>query len=610
MNTVLFVPYFRPDDPARQAEIELCLEKNKANPALSGICLIVDEAGHEHLASDRVKVHRVQARPTYRDWVELSYLYAPDAISLLANADIYFLDDVSRLAGVFANDPTGFVALSRYDGHDAELVRHPNPHWSQDSWAFLPRDCRSQSRDAQLGFPLGVPRCDNKVAYVFAAYGHNVYNPCDHIRSVHVHESAIRSYSKKGDMRIVGGVAMVHPCETLTTPSSLDFELWPVRPELFQSVTVNRSLGKWTKELELSIPETQPLNELASPGKPKTHAEPRARLPKESGALFAEANLAGFDAHWQHPAITEQHAFNRLKALAPRESDVAYLGFPWATLIDVSNHNKQDEQRRTLLRSALDNCAGGLKAYRRIATVCQHIHLKQYSSLLSEAGVTDVFWSHAVTDEPEIAEHGLTIHPFPLYPVQACDDRSVSYEARRYLFSFVGAKATPIYLSEARTHIIEELAGHPMGLVRERPNWHYNRIVYDSQILGRAEAGPALVDEAASEEFRDVMRQSIFTLCPSGTGPNSIRLWEAICSDSIPVVMAETYRHPGSESLWREAVVECGEDRQSIAKLPERLAEIASDTRALLKRKAALRMLALRYGPNSFVADIVSMMRS
>lgn len=609
MNTVLFVPYFQPNDPARRAEIELCLEKNKANPALHSICLIVDEPGHEHLATDRVKIYRVESRPTYRDWVELSYLHAPDTISLLANADIYFLDDVPRLAEIFANDPSGFVALSRYDGHNTELVRHPNPHWSQDSWAFLPRACRNQSRDAQLGFPLGVPRCDNKVAYVFAAYGHHVYNPCNHIRSVHVHESAIRSYSKKGDMRIVGGVAMVHPCESLTAPSNLDFELWPVRPELFQSVTVNKSLGKWTKELELSVPETQPLIEATLPGTPRA-AEPARRLPEERGGLFADGNLAGFDAHWQHPAITEQHAFNRLKALAPRESNVAYLGFPWATLIDVSNHNKQDEQRRTLLRAALDSCADRLKGYGRIATVCQHIHMKQYASLLSEAGVTDVFWSHAVTDEPEIAEHGLTIHPFPLYPVQACDARGVSYEARRYLFSFVGAKATPIYLSQARTHIIEELASHPMGLVRERATWHYNRIVYDSQILRRVEANSVLLDEAASEEFREVMRQSVFTLCPSGTGPNSIRLWEAICSDSIPVVMAETYRHPGSGSLWREAVVECGEDRQSIAELPERLAEIAGDARALLKRRAALRMLALRYGPDSFVADIVSIMRS
>jgi len=43
-------------------------------------------------------------------------------------------------------------------------------------------------------------------------------------------------------------------------------------------------------------------------------------------------------------------------------------------------------------------------------------------------------------------------------------------------------------------------------------------------------------------------------LCPSGSGPNSIRLWESLAAGAIPVVLADTLELP-AHPLWKDAVV-------------------------------------------------------
>ncbi|WP_158025525.1 exostosin family protein [Maricaulis sp. W15] len=618
MSISLFMPYFRPAEAARQEELALCLQKNRENELISHIYLMVDDDAEVSQQDGRVTVIRMDRRPTYQDWTRLTEAYCPQDISILANADICFDETVSRLEDLFAVDPTGFVALSRYELIGEETSLHPNPHWSQDSWAYCAAHASNPDRDRCLNFPLGVPRCDNKVAYIFAVYGHTIYNPCYDIRSIHVHETGLRTYDKKGDMRIVGGMAMVHASDGLADPAKLDIEFWPIRSAQFGSAKINASLERWAKERGTKLPPAQPVqpigkdNPLAALTRPAIVAVDAPLVaPTRGGDVYVDRNVAAYDAHWQHPAITEQHAFNQVRLLAQRNSDAAYLGFPWATLIDVSKHNQTDTERLSILRDGLERAVDALAGRERIFTVCQHIHMLKFPELFEMAGVTDVFWSHATHGETGFGDdRNIAIHPFPLYPVQIPEGPQIPLEDRRYLFSFVGAKATPIYLTESRTFLIEELAEHPRGLVRDRETWHYNKVVYDHQVLARAHSSVGLVDNNASEEFKQVMAQTQFALCPSGTGPNSIRLWETIASGAIPVVLADTYKSPGSPAIWEQAVIRCAEDRASIRELPERLEAAVADKEALRRRKAALRLLAVRYGRSNFVPDVLKALRT
>ena len=612
MSISLFIPYFNPIEASRRKELELCLAKNRANNRIAHVYLMIDDDAEVDLEDGRVTVFRMNRRPTYQDWTRLAETSSPDHICVLANADIYFDETISLLEELFDADPTAFVALTRYDLSGTEISLHPNPHWSQDTWAYLPEHASNPDRDRCLNFPLGVPRCDNKVAYGFAVYGHTVYNPCHQVRSMHVHESGKRTYDKKGDMRIVGGTAMVHASNGLIDPAKLDIELWPIRSAQMEAVKINKSLERWANERGEQLPPVRPVEHtgngsLGIVSRPSVLSmEVASATPSRDGDVYIDRNTVAYDAHWQHPAITEQHAFNQVRLLAMRDGGAAYLGFPWATLIDVSNHNKADSKRLSALREGLDRAAEAVAGYERIVTVCQHIHMLNFPELFEASGVTDVFWSHATHDQIRFgADLSINIHPFPLYPVQIPEDAEMPIEERPYLFSFVGAKASPIYLTQSRTFLIEELAGHPRGFVRDRETWHYNKVVYDHQVLARQPRAAGLVDTQNSDEFKQVMRKTQFALCPSGTGPNSIRLWEAISSGAIPVVLKDTYKFPGSQTIWEQAVIRCGEDRESIQALPERLESIAADKEVLLRYRATLKILAARYGRANFVPDIL-----
>ena len=285
----------------------------------------------------------------------------------------------------------------------------------------------------------------------------------------------------------------------------------------------------------------------------------------------------------------------------------AYLGFPWATLIDLKTHAKHRSDKIEELENALSELAPQMAEFDRIVTVCQHIRMREWPQFFQRAGVTDVFWSHCETHQDRCpGAEDIALHPFPLFPVQQMPVTVQKMDRERpYLFSFVGAKSSNIYLSQSRNMILDELKDHPAGKIIDRDSWHYNKIVYDAQILDKAKPGGNLVDNQASEQFREIMENSTFSLCPSGTGPNSIRLWEAALNNSIPVVMADIYQPPGDRALWDLATVQCAETAEAIRELPGRLQAVVADPQLLTRKRRALWLLVGKYGPNRFVHDIL-----
>ena len=316
------------------------------------------------------------------------------------------------------------------------------------------------------------------------------------------------------------------------------------------------------------------------------------------------SNIIAHDADWQFPAITEQHAFQRALQLFPEIPNAIYVAFPWATLIDKLNTNAVDKR---VLLSSLRQLPVPRTPGLRVFTVCQHILLRKFEYLFAETGITDVFWPHLTEGENDTkAEPAFTLHPFPLYPVQfpRLEDRNFDRE-RKYLYSFIGARANQWYLARTRDWIIDQLGGDQRALVVARDKWHYNRTVYDFQTHKRLDADPTVENEARAREFKDVLRDSLFSLCPSGTGPNSIRLWESIAVGAIPVVLADGLRLPGPAELWQQAAVFCEETPQAVSELPERLAAIAADAGRVASMRQALRQLWHVYGTEHFITDVV-----
>jgi len=327
-------------------------------------------------------------------------------------------------------------------------------------------------------------------------------------------------------------------------------------------------------------------------------------LTEQSACTLISKNIIAFDSQWQFPAITEQYAFSQMQGLLNKtNTDAIYFAFPWATLIDLLNMQRP---RGQVLLCALRTFKELLKD-KKIITVCQHILMLKFQYLFDEIGVTDIYWTHAIHNQTSLVDFpNVKIYPFPLYPVQAIglnDEKNIL--DRKYLFSFVGAKPNEWYLTESRSMIIDLLKDSPRGKVIARNTWHYQNAVYEHQIDKNVAAGSELIDKDTTAEFKNILRESIFALCPSGTGPNSIRLWESIGYGVIPVILADTYLPPGNRLLWDEAAVFCKEDADSIKALPGVLSEIAKDKSLLQRKRNALKQLWLIYGPDCFVYDIL-----
>lgn len=315
-----------------------------------------------------------------------------------------------------------------------------------------------------------------------------------------------------------------------------------------------------------------------------------------------DAGLLAWPHGWQRPGRTEEWAYEQYASSLERPRFAQLVCYPWATLIDLL-----DRGQIALAQSYLDALAQTPPPTTLIrATVCQHIHAERILPWLKALGITDLFWTHSRVDAPAI--DGIRVHPFPLYPVR-CHDRSEPLGApefaainsdapslRKYLYSFVGAYCPDGYLTQVRQWIFD-LPSRPDALVLRRSEWHYESVVYEQQIRGRQlDPADCARREQMAEDFDAAMRDSIFALCPSGSGPNSIRLWESLGFGSIPVLLADTLRLPGSRQEWDEAIVRVPETREAVSALPDRLAELARDRVRLEGMQQAGRHLWKRYG--------------
>ncbi len=323
------------------------------------------------------------------------------------------------------------------------------------------------------------------------------------------------------------------------------------------------------------------------------------RVTGRSGAV-----LVVHDDDWQTPAITERNAYRCAAERLPSVPDVAYLAFPWATLIDLIVH-KQDASR---LLDILEDLGRETRRFGAVVTVCQHIFMGDFPDLFAKAGVTHLFWSHLRNDGAPRGFEAVAVAPFPLYPVNAPARDEVSARPR-HLFSYIGTRPGPLYLDNVRRLIVDELSDSPSGYVRERADWHFYRAVYEKQIYASIDTVEDPLANAEAVEYRAVMADSLFALCPSGTGPNSLRLWEAITAGVIPVVLSPHYQPPGEPRLWSSAIISADGNRETIRSLPQRLARIAADDQRIHATHSALALMRARYGADTFVHDIVRLYR-
>ena len=193
MTTHLIQPRELFGPPERWEELRACWDRNDA-------------------AFDAVTV--ASGRATF---TEMFALCRPDAVNVIANSDIYFeRDNLRRMAEAIT--PRDCFALSRWDVDEngwGQLWNHAD---SQDAWVF-----HGVPDGIVADFPMGVPGCDNHLAWLIFQAGYNLRNPSLTFRAYHLHNVKWRSYLAEPDGEARGGqkIERIPPPYKLIKPATL-----------------------------------------------------------------------------------------------------------------------------------------------------------------------------------------------------------------------------------------------------------------------------------------------------------------------------------------------------------------------------------------------------
>jgi len=238
---ILLTGFYQDPDLGRRNELLECLKRNLENEQLEEMHLFAEEADRVDnlvaacplLTAAKIRLIGHGRRVTYRDL----FVYANNHLGgrrvIIANADIFFDQTLTRLNGFDLSSK--LLCLSRWDVQpdgSAQFFNHPG---SQDAWIF-----QAPIRDFPCDFHLGVPGCDNRLAFEADQAGFLLSNPSRSLQAFHLHLSGVRRYSE--------GQRLNGP----TRPLSAAFLQTPRRPPQVPcaSVAFRESMGYTIRRLE------------------------------------------------------------------------------------------------------------------------------------------------------------------------------------------------------------------------------------------------------------------------------------------------------------------------------------------------------------------------
>ena len=261
-------------------------------------------------------------------------------------------------------------------------------------------------------------------------------------------------------------------------------------------------------------------------------------------SLFQTRDVVSkFKLFWQYPVITEKTFYDQNK------NNEKYIGIPWATIID----------KRYDLNVIFKLMKSYIRPNVQYYTCCQHISFRKLIPLFKAVGIHTVYTPHKILTEDKLSD--IQLIPCPLYAVNIEDNARNSLFSkcdplnlnRKFLYSFQGAYHPSWYLTDIRKRIFE--MKHPDNCyVNHIGNWHFDNVVYNKLQNSEYTLNESDSDKERTVKYNKLLLESRYSLCPSGSGPNSIRFWESLAVGSIPILLADTLELPPHE-LWNDAIV-------------------------------------------------------
>jgi hypothetical protein len=206
----LLVGLYQEANPKRAAEFAECVRRNALNPHIAQLTVFLEGGLTAELAratlpslnTERVVLIEHGRRVTFNFLIEYANRNLAGRPVILANTDICFDETLELISDITLDGQ--LLCLSRWDEATDGSVRLYEQANSQDAWVFEPPLPRIPAP-----FGLGMPGCDNRLAYEAERVGLALSNPSRSVRARHLHLSGVRNYTS-GD-RIPGPYRFVPP---------------------------------------------------------------------------------------------------------------------------------------------------------------------------------------------------------------------------------------------------------------------------------------------------------------------------------------------------------------------------------------------------------------
>ena len=222
------------------------------------------------------------------------------------------------------------------------------------------------------------------------------------------------------------------------------------------------------------------------------------------------------------PVLTEQQISKQLISLKEKIiSEYVYVCFPLAYSINT---------RGLAATQKIINDICSQFTHEKLFFVCQHIqvcNLNFHNNL--------VFTPHATTLDP--------FQPMPHYSCNFDTSYSRPWEEREYHFSFMGDYNT----HTTRKRMYEALKDYPKSIFVDTKKWHF----YSDD----------KVKKINSKNYIELLGNTKYSLCPRGTGPSTIRIWESMAMNSCPIILSDILKMPLEmfiiEEIWKRRSEDC-----------------------------------------------------
>jgi hypothetical protein len=205
------------------------------------------------------------------------------------------------------------------------------------------------------------------------------------------------------------------------------------------------------------------------------------------------------------PVRTEETIYHQLVSNKEKiDSSYSYVAFPIAETLNSKGvfHTQR----------LIDAVCAKFES-KNLFFVCQHILVKNL-----------IFHDHLV-----FTPHATILDSFIPIPHYSCNynlDYVKPWEDRKYLFSFMGSFKT----HQTRLNACKELKDEPNCLFIDTGDWHF----YND----------ASKKEQNERKYIELLGDTKYSLCPRGTGPSTIRMWESMAMGSCPIILSDYLKYP------------------------------------------------------------------